>query len=72
VIADACGDIIQLGAVPMTSLRYLLELQRDWTRVETHESTTGIAKQWAGAYGLGATRPKTISGSSEKFTGCFW
>jgi len=65
VIADACGDVsdeaheramermIQAGARPMTSLQYLLELQRDWARTETYGMTTGIAKQFGGAYGLG-------------------
>jgi nicotinamidase-related amidase len=77
VITDACGDIteeaheravermIQLGAKPMTSLQYLLELQRDWARGETYESTTGIAKKWGGAYGLGVTYAKTMFGASE-------
>jgi nicotinamidase-related amidase len=76
-IADACGDVsaeaheravqrmIQLGAKPMTSLQYLLELQRDWARTETYESTTGIAKAWGGAYGLGVTYAKTMFGASE-------
>lgn len=76
-ISDACGDIsteaheravqrmIQLGAVPMTSLQYLLELQRDWARGETYDSTTGIAKQFGGAYGLGITYAKTMFGASE-------
>lgn len=76
-IADACGDIspeaheravqrmIQLGAKPMTSLQYLLELQRDWARTETYESTTGIAKKWGGAYGLGVTYAKTMFGGAE-------
>ena len=76
-IADACGDIspeaheravqrmVQLGATPMTSLQYLLELQRDWARTETYESTTGIAKKWGGAYGLGITYAKTMFGASE-------
>jgi nicotinamidase-related amidase len=76
-IADACGDIseeaheravqrmIQLGAKPMTSLQYLLELQRDWARTETYESTTGIAKKWGGAYGLGVTYAKSMFGASE-------
>jgi nicotinamidase-related amidase len=76
-IADACGDIseeaheravqrmIQLGAKPMTSLQYLLELQRDWARTETYESTTGIAMQWGGAYGLGIKYAKTMFGASE-------
>ena len=76
-ISDACGDIsqeaheravqrmIQLGAKPMTSLQYLLELQRDWARAETYDSTTGIAKQWGGAYGLGVIYAKTMFGASE-------
>ncbi|WP_404366588.1 hydrolase [Sphingomonas sp. MMS24-J45] len=76
-IADACGDIsteaheravqrmIQLGARPMTSLQYLLELQRDWARAETYDSTTGIAKKWGGAYGLGVIYAKTMFGASE-------
>lgn len=76
-IADACGDIsdeaheravqrmIQLGAKPMTSLQYLLELQRDWARGETYDFTTGVAKQWGGAYGLGVTYAQTMFGASE-------
>src|SRR5260221_4069775 len=55
VVTDACGDVsveahnravermIQAGVRPMTSLQYLLELQRDWARTESYESTTGIA-----------------------------
>ncbi|MNZ64060.1 Isochorismatase family protein [compost metagenome] len=60
VIADACGDVseeahqramermIQLGARPMTSLQYLLELQRDWARGETYNETvqTSICPRW--------------------------
>jgi nicotinamidase-related amidase len=72
VIADACGDVspeahsramermMQAGAQPMTSLQYLLELQRDWARAETYESTTGIAKVYGGGYGLGLIYAKTI------------
>lgn len=72
VITDACGDVsaeahhramermLQAGAVPMTSLQYLLELQRDWARTETYESTTGIAKIYGGAYGLGIIYAKTM------------
>lgn len=77
VIADACGDVsdeahdramdrmVQAGAVPMTSLQYLLELQRDWARAETYELTTGIAKQYGGAYGLGIIYAKSMFGASE-------
>jgi len=76
-IADACGDIsaeaheravermVQLGARPMTALQYLLELQRDWARGATYDFTTGAARQWGGAYGLGVTYAKTMFGASE-------
>ena len=76
-IADACGDVsveaheravqrmIQLGAIPMTSVQYMLELQRDWARTETYDATTGVARQYAGAYGLGITYAKTMFNASE-------
>ena len=77
VIADACGDVsdeaheramermIQAGVRPMTSVQYLLELQRDWARSETYELTTSIAKKVGGAYGLGLIYAKTMFGASE-------
>ena len=77
VITDACGDVsteaheravtrmVQAGAQPMTSLQYLLELQRDWARTDTYEMTTGIARRLGGAYGLGITYAKTMFGASE-------
>ncbi len=77
VIADACGDIseeaheramermVQAGVRPMTSLQYLLELQRDWARTGTYEMTTGIAKKFGGAYGLGIIYAKSMFGASE-------
>ncbi|MFT7772131.1 hydrolase [Roseateles sp.] len=77
VITDACGDVsaeaheravqrmVQAGARPMTSLQYLLELQRDWARGQTYELTTGIAKTRGGAYGLGITYAKTMFGAHE-------
>lgn len=77
VIADACGDVsaeahgramermIQAGVRPMTSLQYLLELQRDWARGDTYDLTTGIAKKYGGAYGLGIIYAKTMFGASE-------
>ena len=78
VITDACGDVsteaheraiermVQAGARPMTSLQYLLELQRDWARGETYELTTGIAKKYGGAYGLGLIYAKTMFSGSER------
>jgi len=77
VITDACGDVsdeaheravqrmVQAGARPMTALQYLLELQRDWARGDTYELTTGIAKKFGGAYGLGIIYAKTMFGVSE-------
>jgi len=77
VIADACGDVsteahdramdrmVQAGARPMTSLQYLLELQRDWARGETYASTTGIAIQMGGAYGLGLIYAKSMFNAAE-------
>lgn len=77
VIADACGDVsteaheramdrmVQAGVRPMTSLQYMLELQRDWARTGTYDMTTGIAKKYGGAYGLGIIYAKTMFGASE-------
>ena len=77
VIADACGDIsteahnramdrmVQAGAQPITSLQYLLEMQRDWARTETYDMTTGIAKKLGGGYGSGITYAKTMFGAHE-------
>jgi nicotinamidase-related amidase len=77
MITDACGDVsteaheravermIQAGVRPMTSLQYLLELQRDWARTETYDMTTGIAKRFGGSYGLGIIYAKTMFGASE-------
>ena len=77
VIADACGDVsaeahdraldrmVQAGTRPMTSLQYLLELQRDWARTDTYAMTTGVARKFAGAYGLGITYAKTMFNAQE-------
>ncbi|TDW49197.1 nicotinamidase-related amidase [Flavobacterium sp. 270] len=65
VITDACGDVsveaheravqrmIQVGAQPITSIQYLLELQRDWAREETYVPVTNLMKKHGGSYGLG-------------------
>lgn len=65
VITDACGDVsdeaheraiqrmIQVGVQPITSIQYLLELQRDWTREETYGPVTDLMKKHGGSYGLG-------------------
>ena len=77
VVADACGDVseeahsramermVQLGAVPMTSLQYLLELQRDWARTETYNGVVDIAVANGGAYGLGLLYAGAMFGGHE-------
>jgi nicotinamidase-related amidase len=74
VIADACGDVsgeahhcaiqrmIMAGAQPMTSLQYMLELQRDWARTETYDLTTGIARKVGGGYGIGVAYARAMLG----------
>ncbi|WP_266181846.1 hydrolase [Dyella humicola] len=77
VVSDACGDVsveahnramdrmIQAGARPMTALQYLLELQRDWARADSYDSTTGIAKRFGGSYGLGIIYAKSMFSAHE-------
>jgi nicotinamidase-related amidase len=54
--ADACGDVspeahnramdrvVQAGAVPITSLQYVFELQQDWARSETYEGVMEVLR----------------------------
>jgi nicotinamidase-related amidase len=77
VITDACGDtsteahnraidrMVQAGARPLTSLQYLLELQRDWARGDTYGLTTGIARVNGGAYGIGIQYSASMFGAQE-------
>src|SRR3990170_8096335 len=65
VITDACGDVskeahdmaiqrmVLAGVKPMTSMQYLLELQRDWARGDTYKAVTDLVKKYGGAYGIG-------------------
>lgn len=81
VIADACGDVsteahdramdrmVQAGARPMTSLQYLLELQRDWARSETYDPVVSVAQTLGGAYGLGLIYAKTMLGEHASEAG---
>lgn len=74
VVADACGDVspaahdhavsrmVQAGAVPMTWLQVLLELQRDWARQETYNAVVKIAIDHGGAYGVGLQYARAILG----------
>lgn len=76
-IADACGGVskdahdmavqrmIQAGAQPLTSLQYLLELQRDWARPATYDAVNNIAKEHGGGYGLGLKYAKEMFNAKE-------
>lgn len=56
VVADTCGDtspeaheramqrMVQAGAVPITALQFVFEMQQDWARGETYEGVMGILK----------------------------
>ena len=77
VITDTCGDVtkeahemalnrmITAGGRPITAITYLLELQRDWARVETYGITSSIAKEHTGGYGLGMIYAKAMFGAQE-------
>lgn len=57
VVADACGDtspeaheraierMTQAGAVPITTLQFVFELQQDWARTGTYDGVMEILKQ---------------------------
>ena len=65
IITDASGDVtdeahnqavtrmVQAGARPITSMQYLLELQRDWSRSKTYKAVTDLVQKYGGSYGLG-------------------
>jgi nicotinamidase-related amidase len=74
VVTDASGGtsieaheravqrVIQAGAAPMTWLQVMLEWQRDWARQDTYEPVLAIAKEHAGAYGIGIRYAKWALG----------
>lgn len=75
VVADACGGtsevahdlaiqrVVQAGAVPITWMQFLLELQRDWARQETYEPVLEVVKHHGGAYGVGVQYAKAMLGA---------
>ncbi|MFJ5933525.1 hydrolase [Streptomyces sp. NPDC093071] len=75
VVADASGGVSPAahehalqrmtvaGAVPVTWVQILLELQRDWARQETYGAVMDIVKAHAGAYGLGVVYAQSVIGA---------
>jgi nicotinamidase-related amidase len=49
----AIQRLIQAGAVPITAMQFLLEMQRDWSRRDTYDAVIEIIKQHGGTYGVG-------------------
>jgi hypothetical protein len=49
----------------MAGLQYLLELQRDWARVETYDRATKTTQKYGGA-GIGITYAKAMLGGTPK------
>jgi nicotinamidase-related amidase len=82
VPADACGDVspeahnramdrlVQAGAVPITSLQYVFELQQDWARAATYNGVMEILKAHS-PYGIQVRFSKWALGehASEAGTG---
>ncbi|MEU8924865.1 hydrolase [Kitasatospora sp. NPDC048545] len=74
VVTDASGGVspqahehavqrmTQAGAVPVTWVQVLLELQRDWARTETYGAVMEIVKEHGGAYGLGVVYAQAVIG----------
>ncbi|MET9549256.1 hydrolase [Streptomyces sp. NPDC006627] len=74
VVTDASGGVspqahehalqrmVQGGAVPVTWVQVLLELQRDWARTETYVPVTEVVKEHGGAYGLGLVYAQAVIG----------
>ncbi|MFV5703275.1 hydrolase [Flavobacterium sp. XS2P12] len=72
VVTDASGDVskeahemavtrmVQAGARPITSLQYLLELQRDWARGETYKAVTDLVVKYGGSYGIGVQYSRAV------------
>lgn len=72
VITDASGDVskeahemavtrmVQAGAHPITSLQYLLELQRDWARGATYKAVTDLVVKYGGSYGIGVQYSRAV------------
>jgi len=65
VVEDACGGVSRTsheaamrriekaGAMPITSMAFMLELQRDWSRKNTYDQVMTLLKEHGGAYGQG-------------------
>jgi hypothetical protein len=60
--------VVQAGAVPMTSVQFMCELQRDWARGETYDGVMEIFKAHT-SYGIGVRYAKQILGGHANEAG---
>ena len=58
----AIQRMMQVGVIPVTWVQVLCELQRDWARSETYAAVLSLAKEHAGAYGLGVFYAESMMG----------
>ncbi|MFI6804743.1 hydrolase [Streptomyces luteogriseus] len=77
VVTDASGGVtpqahehaiqrmVQAGAVPVTWVQVLLELQRDWARTETYAAVGDVVKEHGGTYGLGMVYAYAMTGTQS-------
>ncbi|WP_373926464.1 hydrolase [Paludisphaera borealis] len=56
----AMDRVVQAGAVPVTSIQVLLELQRDWARRGTYDAVMNLVLEHCGAYGQGVEYAYTM------------
>lgn len=62
----AVARMIQAGAVPITSMQYLLEIHRDWAKEDKYIQVNDLAKRYGGGYGLGIDYIKTMQKWAEE------
>lgn len=60
---------VQAGVHPVTWLQVALEWQRDWARGATYDAVMQLAKDHAGAYGIGVVYAKSILGEHASEAG---
>lgn len=61
----AIQRMIQVGVIPITWIQFMCELQRDWARQETYAAVMQVAKDHAGAYGIGVFYSQSMFGKHE-------
>jgi nicotinamidase-related amidase len=53
------------GVIPVTWVQVMCELQRDWARQETYAPVMQVAKEHAGAYGIGVFYAQSMLGETH-------